>query len=125
MGGHWKSTNPKAEQLAMENKNQNSNGLLYDTCKHFRFIRDKYFKSYHLSGIVIDSFVYHAIQSWKWSSPGEVPAPQGSYESALRGYLQWIKSSRAQFLTAPGSGMRVNISEDLNILEKVVDLIAP
>ena len=30
-------------------------GLLYDTCKHIRYIRDNSFSSYHLSGIVIDS----------------------------------------------------------------------
>ena len=53
--------NPKAEQEAMAQKNRYSNGLLYDTCRHLRFIRDNYFSSYHLSGIVIDSFVYNAI----------------------------------------------------------------
>lgn len=57
-GGSWKSTNPKAEQDAMAQKNKSSNGLLYDTCKHIRYIRDNSFSSYHLSGIVIDSFVY-------------------------------------------------------------------
>ena len=61
MGGNWKSTTPKAEQEAMAQKNRYSNGLLYDTCRHLRFIRDNYFSSYHLSGIVIDSFVYNAI----------------------------------------------------------------
>lgn len=59
-GGNWESTNPKAEQEAMAERNRNSNGLLYDTCKHIRFIRDNYFSSYHLSGIVIDSFVVSA-----------------------------------------------------------------
>lgn len=59
MGGNWRSTNPKAEQDAMKNKNISSNGLLFDTCKHLRYVRDNYFRSYHLSGIVIDSFVYY------------------------------------------------------------------
>ena len=36
------------EQAAMEEKNRTSNGLLLDTCKHMRFIRDNYFSSYHL-----------------------------------------------------------------------------
>ncbi len=30
-GGSWKSTNPKAEQEAMAQKNRSSNGLFYDT----------------------------------------------------------------------------------------------
>ena len=59
MGGNWKSTNPKAEQDVMQQKNISSNGLFFDTCKHLRMVRDNYFKSYHLSGIVIDSFVYY------------------------------------------------------------------
>lgn len=46
-GGSWKSTNPKAEQDAMAQKNKSSNGLLYDTCKHIRYIRDSSFSSYH------------------------------------------------------------------------------
>ena len=48
MGGNWRSTNPKAEQDAMKNKNISSNGLLFDTCKHLRYVRDNYFRSYHL-----------------------------------------------------------------------------
>ena len=49
MGGNWKSTNPKAEQEAMKVKNQSTKGLLFDTCKHIRYIRDNFFSSYHLS----------------------------------------------------------------------------
>ena len=36
MGGNWKSTNPKAEQTAMKDKNTSSRGLLFDICKHMR-----------------------------------------------------------------------------------------
>ena len=36
MGGNWRSTNPKKEQEAMRAKNciNQSNGLLFDTCKY-------------------------------------------------------------------------------------------
>lgn len=54
MGGRWLSTNPKAEQEAMKQKNRESNGLLYDTCRHMRQICDAHFSSYHLPGIVIE-----------------------------------------------------------------------
>ena len=42
MGGNWMTTNPIAEQEAMEKKNgyDQSNGLLYDTCKHIRFLQN-------------------------------------------------------------------------------------
>lgn len=79
MGGHWKSTDPKAEIYYMKKKNDSSNGLLYDTCKHIRFIRDSH-SSYHLSGIVIDTFVYYAMGSWEWTKPGGTSASPGTYE---------------------------------------------
>lgn len=41
MGGRWLSTNPRAEQAAMKEKNDASNGLLLDTCKHMRKIHEK------------------------------------------------------------------------------------
>jgi hypothetical protein len=61
MGGKWLTANPKAEQAAIKKKDDASNGLLRDTCKHIRCIHQEHFRSYHLSGIVIDSFVYQFI----------------------------------------------------------------
>lgn len=71
MGGNWRSTNPKAEQDAMRQKNNDSSGLLSDTCKHFRRVKADRYSSYHLSGIVIDSFVYAAMGDWYWQTPGK------------------------------------------------------
>lgn len=73
MGGNWLTTNPQSEQDAMKQKNSydESNGLLFDTCKHIRFVRSEYFSSYHLSGILIDAFVYKAIGYWHWLRNGE------------------------------------------------------
>ena len=45
-----------------------------------RQIRDTHFSSYHLPGIVIDSFVYHYIDNWRWCKNGEEGAPTGTYE---------------------------------------------
>jgi predicted nucleotidyltransferase len=126
MGGNWRSTNPKAEQDAMKQKNNSSNGLLYDTCKHFRSVRDNYFSSYHLSGIVIDSFVYAAMGNWMWLSDGETSASaQGAYERVLLDYLNerttlWSSLS----LTAPGSSQTVETSNSLECLKKVMKYIA-
>ena len=126
MGGNWCSTDPKAEQAAMKQKNDSSDGLLYDTCKLFRRVRDDHFSSYHLSGIVIDSFVYAAMGNWRWLSSGEsYPSAYGEYESALLTYL----NQNAMFwsflsLTAPGSGQTVETSGSLDCLRKVVSYIA-
>ena len=124
MGGNWRSTNPKAEQEAMKNKNSSSNGLLLDTCKHFRFIRDTYFSSYHLSGIVIDSFVYHAMGGWRWSDPGSTSSSaSGTYENVLLEYLNQNSMWGTLTLTAPGSEENISTESSLECLRKVVNYI--
>lgn len=126
MGGNWRSTNPRAEQAAMKQKNISSNGLLYDTCKHFRRVRDDNYSSYHLSGVVIDSFVYEAMGGWRWTPDGESSsAAHGDYERVLLNYLnQMTKSLPPLHLVAPGSDQVVEVSNSLECLKKVVSYIA-
>ena len=112
------TTDPKSEQQAMKEKNVASNGLLFDTCKHMREIRDNYFKSYHLPGIVIDSFVYHNIADWHWLREGEQSSnqPIGTYEKKLYDSCPvWSFN-----LTAPGSNMPVNTYKYIDALIKVL-----
>lgn len=124
-GGKWRSTNPKAEQEAMRKKNKSSNGLLYDTCRHMRNIRDSRFSSYHLSGIVIDSFVYAAIGSWRWLDAGETATqPSGTYEKILLEYFNKNKSWGMIALAAPGSGESVSTAKSIECLEKVLKYMA-
>lgn len=121
MGGNWRSTNPKAEQDAMAARNRESNGLLYDTCKHMREIRDNHFSSYHLSGIVIDSYVYHHISDWHWLNAGETSTqPHGTYEKKLYNECP----PRGFILTAPGSGDVVNTTNDVDCLNKVLNYMS-
>lgn len=127
MGGNWMTTNPKAEQDAMDEKDtyDYSNGLLKDTCKHIRYIRAESFKSYHLSGILIDSFVYRAIGNWHWLRDGE---GQGSsndmcFEEVLldcyNTYYPYASLITPK-LSAPGSGMEVS-GDDWDVLGKVLN----
>ena len=129
MGGNWKPTNPKAEQNAMREKNRSSNGLLADTCKHIRRIKSEYYGSYHLSGIVIDSFVYSAIGSWRWTLPSEQDTgssvPKGQYEETLLKYYNdnsW-NGQIALTLYAPGSNQQVDSKNSMECLGKVLRLI--
>lgn len=119
MGGNWLTTDPKIEQEAMKKRNEDSNGLLFDTCRHMRQIRDNYFSSYHLPGIVIDSFVFHYIGGWHWLKEGEESSnqPTGTYENQLC-------SSTLFSLTAPGSGIPVNITGCIEVLKKVLNYMA-
>ncbi len=120
-GGSWKSTNPKAEQEAMAQKNRSSNGLLYDTCKHIRTIHNSNFSSYHLSGIVIDSFVYEAIGSWRWAIDGKsYSQPSGAYERALLDYYNTSNICWGLSINAPGSNDIVSTSSSYECLVKVL-----
>ena len=124
MGGNWLSTNPKAEQDAMASKNgyNYSNGLLFDTCKQIRYVRSYYFSSYHLSGILVDSFVYSAIQDWHWLRDGEQRgANYVSYEQTL---LDYYNNTYSSLIYAPGSGMKVDASGDWDVLGKVLKKMA-
>lgn len=118
MGGRWLTTNPKAEQDAMKSRNEESNGLLYDTCKHMRYIRDTFLSSCHLPGIVIDSFVYRYINDWHWLREGEIPSdkPRGTYE---KGLYQTCPSYGFN-LYAPGSEMVVDTSGSIDVLNEVL-----
>lgn len=121
MGGNWRSTNPIAEQEAMKRRNKESNGLLFDTCKHMREIRDTHFSSYHLSGILIDTYAYHHIEDWHWVYPGEISLhPLGTFEKKLFNECP----SMGFVLPAPGSGDIVRTTNDLICLRKVLDYMS-
>lgn len=126
MGGNWMTTNPKAEQDAMADRNgyYASNGLLFDTCKHIRYVRSDSFSSYHLSGILIDSFVYAAIKDWHWLRDGEQGSgkPSGTYEQVLLDYYNQFKYPTIipPTIKAPGSGMQVGV-DDWDVLGKVLN----
>lgn len=124
-GGNWKATNPKAEQKIMRELNDNSNGLLFDTCKHIRRIRGEHFSSYHLSGIVIDAFVCAAIDSWKWCVEGDgtTPAEPLQYENNLLCKLQTMRLYYLDTLRSPGSGQILEWSDSVDCLEKVLKYI--
>ena len=105
----------------MAERNRSSNGLLYDTCKHIRFIRDNYFSSYHLSGIVIDSFVYAAIGNWRWLNSGESSSfPSGTYEQVLLDYYNQHEISYGKHIYAPGSNDIVSTASSYECLGKVL-----
>ena len=123
MGGNWLSTDPKAEQNAIAIKDKQTNGLLKATCKHIRWVRDNYFSSYHLSGIVIDSFVYSVIGGWHFLYDGEEKINNGETfeEMLLRSFDQLSWNGQYSFdLFAPGSSMKVDTSSSVVCLEKVL-----
>lgn len=127
MGGNWMTTNPKAEQETMKEKNDSSNGLLFETCKHVRFVRNNYFSSYHLSGILIDAFLYDAIGGWHFLREGEQHSGSSeTFEEMLLKYYNNISFSGyiTPNLRAPGSGMDIDASKGWETLGKILKYMA-
>jgi hypothetical protein len=126
MGGNWLSTNPKAEQDTIAEKNALSNGLLVDTCKHIRYVRDTEYSSYHLSGILVDAFVYEAIGGWHFRKNDEQHIDSGvSYEQTLINRYNDLSYGRLldPTLRAPGSNMQIDPKHGWNVLGKVLDFM--
>lgn len=124
MGGNWLSTNPQSEQDAMAKINgySYSNGLLFDTCKHIRAVRAEYYSSYHLSGILVDSFVFSAIKDWHWLRDGEQGGCNSmSFEQSL---LNHYYNSSCSSIYAPGSLQRIDADESWDVLGKVLTKMA-
>ncbi|MBP9996459.1 MAG: nucleotidyltransferase domain-containing protein [Lachnospiraceae bacterium] len=123
MGGNWLSTNPKAEQDAMKGINEKSNGLLYDTCKHIRYIRDTNYSSYELSGILIDTFVSLNIGGWHFRRENEQhTAGNETYEEMLyRKYNEMsLNGIIKPTLRAPGSNSTIDSNKGWDTLGKVL-----
>ncbi len=121
-GGRWLTTNPKAEQDALSKKNKESNGLLYDTCRHIRYLHMLLYPSLQLSGIAIDTFVYDCIGDWHWASLGMPTAEHGDYERMLLcKYNSLTRNGLASpALFAPGSNARVDVKDSIGCLGKVL-----
>ena len=120
MGGNWKSTDPKAEQYEMYklNDSNHSNGLLFATCKHIRYIKSEFFNSYHLSGILIDSFVYKTIGRWRFLNKGEESSGEHlRFEEHL--LKKYNELSFYPTIFSPGSNQLVD-TKDWDALGKVL-----
>ena len=127
-GGSWKLTYPFLEQSAMQEKNSQCNGLLYDTCRYIRYIRDECFEDMKLSGIVIDSFVYSAIDPYLWppiysqvSSDPYRYIESYSYIKHLDNAYEHLNRANRKVLYAPGSRDVIPINDSLDNLGKVIN----
>ena len=110
-GGKWCITDPKIEKLAMRYANRESGGLLFYICKLIRNVHNHKFKSYKLSGFVVDSFVYSCIETWLSESAN-------SFDDIL-----WEKAfelANGGTLRAPGSEELVDFNDSLDCLIKIL-----
>ena len=109
-GGSWKLTYPFLEQSAMQEINRQCNGLLYDTCRYIRYIRDECFNDMKLSGIVIDSFVFQYTSPYEWAD-NKNPSNQIS----LCDYVQYLRNQCIKF--------KQDVNDNLVLAPGAMDLI--
>lgn len=109
----------------MDSKNKETNGSLKNLCKRIRYIRDTYYKSYHLSGIAIDSFVYDAIGRSQWPDGG-IEITEWQYERMLLSRFSTVSAcGQVPFrLNVPGSRQEVDTRSSLDGLGKVLTCMA-
>lgn len=128
MGGHWKTADPLIEQEAVRQMDYLSNGLMSATCRYIRSVRDNSYSSYHLSGILIDSFVFDAIGRWHFTAAGyHNLAAAKIYWKALLDYYNGISLYGIlppPCLNAPGSFMPVDAPNDWGVLGKILNKMA-
>lgn len=126
MGGNWLSTNPKSEIEAVQKRDSyNASNKLYTaTCQHIRYVKGLKCSSYHLSGIVIDSFVYAVIGGWHYLREGEThsQSTETYEEHLLKKYNEISHYGYYKVkLVAPGSGQEVDTSDSWETLGKVLN----
>ena len=121
-GGSWEPTYPFLEQTAMREKNSQCNGLLYDTCRYIRHIRDTCFKDKKLSGIVIDSFVFEAIDRYKW------PDQTSNSQIRLYDYIEYLRDRCTRLIQldkcivyTPGSTDEIPAKDSFECLWRVLN----
>lgn len=86
-------------------------------------MRDNYFSSYHLSGILIDSFMYEAIKGWHFLLEGEQHfSGNDTFEKSLLKYYNEISLNGyiAPQIKAPGSKMDVYINKSWEMSGKIL-----
>lgn len=109
-GGSWKLTSPFRDQVAMMEVNKGSKGLLYDTCRYIRYIRDECFNDMKLSGIVIDSFVFQYTSPYEWADN-----KNHSNQISLCDYVQYLRNQCIKF--------KQDVNDNLVLAPGAMDLI--
>lgn len=80
-----------------------------------------------MSGILIDSFVYVAMDRWHFTDgDGNSSSQSKSYEQALLDYYNQVSLNGlfSLSLSAPGSRMQIDTSKGWDVLGKVLNKMA-
>lgn len=82
-GGSWRETNPKLEQSNLTDRNKYFNGIVKKFCRMQRAWNDK--NNVGISGIAIDSLIYHFFLTWDNSKTSYI-----YFDFLSRDFYRWL-----------------------------------
>ena len=101
-GGSWKTTDPRKEIGAMNNRNNDTNKNLKRLCRMARAWKEKCNVS--MSGILIDTLAYKFIENWHYKKESYL-----YYDFMSRDFFEYLKNldTNQDYWLAPGSNRYV------------------
>lgn len=101
-GGGWKTTNPRPEIKAIQDRNTITNGNLVPLCRMMRDWKNKW--SVPMGGLLLDTLAYQFIENWEYRNKSFL-----YYDLMCRDFFKWMadQSDTQEWWRAPGSGQLV------------------
>lgn len=97
-GGSWRTTNPRPEIEAIQNRNNACNGNLVPLCRMMRTWKKTW--DVPIPGLLIDTLAYNFINEWKYKDKSYI-----YYDWMCRDFFQYMKDqdNEKMYWKAPGS----------------------
>jgi hypothetical protein len=98
-GGRWRTTDPRAEMAAIQQRNSSCNGNLVQLCRMMRAW--KRYWEVPIGGLLIDTLAYQFIEHYEYRDKSFL-----YYDYMCRDFFRWMadQDSSQEFWRAPGSG---------------------
>ncbi len=102
-GGAWKTTNPRPEIEAIQNRNKSTNNNLIRLCRMARAWKNNW--SVPIGGLLIDTLAYQFIENYEHRGKSYL-----YYDFMCRDFFKWMagQDSEQEYWKAPGSGCHVH-----------------
>jgi hypothetical protein len=101
-GGSWKTTNPKPEIKAINDKNQEWNKNLKRLCRMIRAWKDE--NDVPMGGLLIDTFAHNFLKSWEYKDKSYM-----YYDWMVRDFFEYLKEQNQEqtYWSAVGSNQYI------------------
>lgn len=102
VGGQWRTTNPRPEIAAIQQRNAACNGNLIQLCRMMRTWRKTW--DVPIGGLLVDTLAYQFIENYQYRDKSFL-----YYDFMCRDFFRWMadQDSSQAYWRAPGSGQYV------------------